>query len=165
MDQAVKMVMATSTLLAEHGEKIFAAITMRTLHKEHQLIMDQAVKMVLLEREVTASGSLTDQDHFYREISRVDEVVASLEAVARHSVSSDSPRRLLATLSSVNKVVVAVLRECLDARNKRTAEFQATQQLEYLPWTAALRPHLQALARLAVEQGAAVCEEIGQKTA
>jgi len=159
------IVMATSTLLAEHGEKIVAAITLRTLHQEHQPVMDQAVKMVLLDREVTASGSLTDQDHFYREISRVDEVVASLVAVARHSVSSDSPRRLLAALSSVNKVVVAVLRECLDARNKRTAEFQATQQLEYLPWTAALRPHLQALARLAVEQGAPVCEEVGQKTA
>ena len=158
------IVMATSTLLAEHGEKIVAAITLRTLHQEHQPVMDQAVKMVLLDREVTASGSLTDQDHFYREISRVDEVVASLVAVARHSVSSDSPRRLLAALSSVNKVVVAVLRECLDARNKRTAEFQATQQLEYLPWTAALRPHLQALARLAVEQGAPVCEEVGQKT-
>ena len=159
------IVMATSTLLAEHGEKIVGAITLRTLHQEHQPVMDQAVKMVLLEREVTASGSLTDQDHFYREISRIDEVVASLVAVARHTISSDSPRRLLATLSSVNKVVVAVLRECLDARNKRTAEFRASQQLEYLPWTAVLRPHLQTLARLAVEQGAAVCEEVGQKTA
>ena len=159
------IVMATSTLLAEHGEKTVGAITLRTLHQEHQPVMDQAVKMVLLDREVTASGSLTDQDHFYREISRIDEVVASLVAVARHTISSDSPRRLLATLSSVNKVVVAVLRECLDARNKRTAEFRASQQLEYLPWTAALRPHLQTLARLAVEQGAAVCEEVGQKTA
>lgn len=155
--------MATAHLLAEHAEKTVAAVTLRTLHSEHQAIVDQAIRMCLVEREVTASGSLTDQDHFYREISRVDEVLPALLACFRFSVRSDSPRQLVATATSVNTVVLAVLRECLEARNRRAAELEAAGRPEFLPWTATRRHQLQELAKLGVEQGVPACEEAAQR--
>ena len=57
--------MATVVLLAEHAEKTVGAVTLRTIHMDHQAVMDQAIRTCLAEREVTASGNLTDQNHFY----------------------------------------------------------------------------------------------------
>ncbi len=51
----------TVLCLAEAAEKNVAAITLRTLHSEHAAVMDAATRIVLSEREVTATGNLTVQ--------------------------------------------------------------------------------------------------------
>jgi len=157
--------MATVVLLAEHAEKTVGAVTLRTIHMDHQAVMDQAIRTCLAEREVTASGNLTDQDHFYREISRIDDIVSSLVGVVRFSVRSDCPREVLSTIQSVNIVVLTLLKECLAARNKRMTEFMVTTQREFLPWTSTKRPLLLELVRLTLEQGLVAAEEHSQKVA
>ena len=135
--------MATSLRLAEHAEKTVAAVTLRTIHNDQPAVVDGAIKVALSDRDVTASGNLTDQDHFYREISRIDDIVAGLVAVVQRSVSSDSPRDMVATVKAVNSVVLTVMKEALAARNKKVAEFNpsgSAAQLEYLPWTATTGP-------------------------
>ena len=89
--------------------------------------------------------------------------VARSIACFRFSVRSDSPRQLVATATSVNTVVLAVLRECLEARNRRAAELEAAGRREFLPWTATRRHQLQELARLGLEQGVPACEEAAQR--
>merc|ERR1719186_525130 len=127
--------------------------------------MDQAIRACLAEREVTASVNLTAQDHFYREISRIDDIVSSLVGVVRFSVRSDCPREVLSTIQSVNIVVLTLLKECLAARNKRMTEFMVTTQREFLPWTSTKRPLLLELVRLTLEQGLVAAEEHSQKVA
>merc|ERR1719427_1220811 len=155
--------MATVVLLAEHAEKTVGAVTLRTIHMDHQAVMDQAIRTCLAEREVTASGNLTDQDHFYRKISRVDDIVSNLVAVVRFSVRSDCPRDVLSSILSVNTVVLTLFKECLAARNKRMSEFLVTTELEYLPWTNTKRSSLFELIRLTLEQGLMATEEHSQK--
>ena len=69
--------MPTALSLSEHNEKNIAAVTLRSIHTEHVKVMDACMKSSLDDREITASGSLTCQDHFYREISRIDEILDS----------------------------------------------------------------------------------------
>jgi len=154
---------ATVVLLSEHAEKTVGAVTLRKIHMDHQMVIDQAIRMCLTEREVTASGNLTDQDHFYREISRIDDIVSNLVGVVRFSVRSDCPREVFATIQSVNSVVLTVFKECLAARNKRMTEFLVTTQHEYLPWTSMKRSVLLELVKLTLEHGVAAAEEHSQK--
>jgi len=154
---------ATAVLLSEHAEKTVGAVTLRTIHMDHQMVIDQAIRMCLTEREVTASGNLTDQDHFYREISRIDDIITNLVGVVRFSVRSDCPREVFATIQSVNTVVLTMFKECLAARNKRMTEFMVTTQHEYLPWTSMKRAVLLELVKLTLEHGVAAAEEHSQK--
>merc|ERR1712142_211057 len=154
---------ATAVLLSEHAEKTVGAVTLRTIHMDHQMVIDQAIRMCLTEREVTASGNLTDQDHFYKEISKIDDIITNLVGVVRFSVRSDCPREVFATIQSVNTVVLTMFKECLAARNKRMTEFMVTTQHEYLPWTSMKRAVLLELVKLTLEHGVAAAEEHSQK--
>merc|ERR1719369_368722 len=159
--------MATTLKLAEHAEKTVAAVTLRTIHNDHSAVIDAAIKVSLSDREVTASGNLTDQDHFYREISRIDDIVDGLLAVVQHSVSADSPRELVANISAVNSVVLAVVKDSLATRNKKVTEFSPTgsaAQPEYLPWTATTGPRgkrgqLMQLVKLSLLHGVTAAED------
>jgi len=156
--------MATVVLLSEHAEKTVGAVTLRTIHTAHQSVIDQAIKMCLTERDAITSGNLTDQDHFYREISRIDDIVSNLVGVVRLSIRSDCPRDVLATIQAVNTVIITLFKECLAARNKRLMEFMVTTSHEYLPWTSTKRSLLADLVRLTLEHGLSAAEEQSQKS-
>jgi nuclear pore complex protein Nup133 len=157
----------TPTLLrlAEAAEKNVAAIALRTIHAEHAAVLDAALRIVLAEREVTATGNLTVQDHFYREISRIDELLDGFVAFVTHCVRADSPRELFAHIVSVNAVLVTLLGEVLSARNKKAAELVCgtPQPLEYLPWTAARREQLAQLYKLSLTHGLPAAENVAQR--
>ena len=78
--------MPTSLLLLEHAEKIAAAVALRsTVHAEHQALVDRAIRAALADREnggrvaAAANGSsLTPQDHFYCQISRIGDIFSAL---------------------------------------------------------------------------------------
>ena len=109
-------VVSTAVRLAEHAEKTVAAVTLRTIHLDHQSVIDQGIKTCLHERDVTVSGNLTDQDHFYREISKIDDIIPALVGVVRFSIRSDCPRDVLSIIISVNTVLIKMIQECLSAR-------------------------------------------------
>jgi nuclear pore complex protein Nup133 len=158
--------MATVLCLAEAAEKNVAAIALRTIHAEHAVLMDAATRITLSEREVTAAGNLTVQDHFYREISRIDELLDGFVAYLAHCIRSDSPRELYANVTSINAVVVTMFREVLTSRNKKAAEFTPSglaAQLEYLPWTAARREQLLQLAKQSLQYGLPAAENAAQR--
>ena len=156
------MSISTAVKLAEHAEKTVAAVTLRTVHLDHQGVIDQAIKTCLLERDVTVSGNLTDQDHFYREISKIDDIIPTLVSVIRFSIRSDCPRDLLATITSATTVTLTIIRECLAARNKRMAEFQyKCGKYEFLPWTSTKRVEMMEIFKLTLEHALGIAEDQG----
>jgi len=165
--------MATTLRLAEHAEKTVAAVTLRTVHNDLPAVVDSAIKVALCDRDVTASGNLTDQDHFYREISRIDDIVDGLVAVVQHSVSADSPRELVTNVVAVNTVVLTVIKEALATRNKKVSEFSPTgpsSSLEYLPWTATTGPkgrrgQLMTLVKASLQHGISAADDSQDRAA
>jgi len=154
---------SSAVRLAEHAEKTVAAVTLRTVHLDHQHVVDQAIKTCLHERDVTVSGNLTDQDHFYREISKIDDIIPALVGVIRFSIRSDCPRDVFSTICSVNSVLLTIIRESLAARNKRMSEFKYCGNYEFLPWTSKRRLELMETFNLSLEHGLAAAEDHSSK--
>ena len=136
---------ATALILAEHVEKTAASITLRTIHAEHQNIIDEAIKETLKHRKAQTSetDSLTPQDHFYREISRIEEIVNGFQIVSEKATSGSwTPRDVVYAVYSINTVILTVLKEVLKIRNSKKNDFSSPESnaYEYLPWTASPGP-------------------------
>jgi hypothetical protein len=97
----------------------------------------------------------------------VDELLDGLAAFLSHAIRADSPRELVAHITSLNTVVLTMMREVLAARNRKAAEFSAVgpaAQLEYLPWTAMRREQLMQLGKLSLQYGLPAVESGPQRT-
>jgi nuclear pore complex protein Nup133 len=76
------------------------------LHR-YQKLVDKAIKRALVHRNLKLDrGGLTPQDHFYRQISRVEDIVEGLQAVQEEAVMSDGPREVVEVVLAVNNVLV-----------------------------------------------------------
>ncbi len=64
---------STVLALAEHNEKIVAAITLRTIHNDFAKMVDTCIKACLDDRDITAGGNLTAQ------VSATEEQIYTLE--------------------------------------------------------------------------------------
>ena len=75
--------------------------------------MDKAIQRVVSNRNVNHQGqkSLTPQDHFYREISKIDEIILGLQSVQDDSIISDSPRDLVSNVRAVNTLITVGLKK------------------------------------------------------
>ncbi|XP_023336022.1 nuclear pore complex protein Nup133 [Eurytemora carolleeae] len=158
--------MPTALSLSEHNEKNIAAVTLRSIHMDHIKMMDVCMKSSLDDRNITASGSLTSQDHFYREISRIDDILDSFVNNIQHSIRCESPSELLKSIVSVNTLVINMLKAVLSSRNKRMGEYTTTgfaASLEYYPWTAERRSQLSALLKLSISHGYKSAEDAAER--
>eukprot|EP00088_Acartia_fossae_P055214 TRINITY_DN640_c0_g1_i11.p1 TRINITY_DN640_c0_g1~~TRINITY_DN640_c0_g1_i11.p1 ORF type:complete len:1128 (-),score=241.91 TRINITY_DN640_c0_g1_i11:253-3636(-) len=144
---------STVLSLAEHNEKIVAAITLRTIHNDFSRMVDSCIKISLDDRDITAAANLTAQDHFYREISRIDELIESAVLNLQHCVRVERQNDLVDSITSINTVVISILRAVLAHRNKNLEEFCPTGsavKLESVPWSTAKRSQLINLFNLTV---------------
>ena len=159
--------MATTLLLNEHSEKTVAAITLRTLHSEHNIVVDRAIKLCLNDRtlggmEKTLSLNLTPQDHFYREISKIHEIFTGLQRLVEQDIlaSSKNPQDSVLEVIAANEVIFTVLKECLAYRARKQREFSInsdqhnlfSSKLEHVPWTSAPGPLPNGLRALLIRQ-------------
>ncbi|KAJ8308040.1 hypothetical protein KUTeg_012914 [Tegillarca granosa] len=99
--------MLTRNVLCEHAEKIQAAIALRQLHSEYVGIIDSSIRKVL-ERRGNASilNDLTPQDIFYREVSKVHEIVeAMMEYEDEFLLCNVTTPEVLTVISSVNAIL------------------------------------------------------------
>jgi len=159
-------VTATVLCLAEHNEKNVSAVTLRKIHSDHASVVENGIKACLDGREITASGNLTAQDHFYREISRVDELLENFVTGLQLTARSSTARELVENIISVNTVVLTLLKAVLNNRNNSLKEFNCqgfASGLEYLPWTSMRRPQLSGLFKLAVTHGLKSAESASDK--
>ena len=170
-----QLLMATTLLLNEHSEKTAAAITLRTLHSEHSQIVDQAIKLCLIDRNISTiersnSLNLTPQDHFYREISKIHEIFSGFQRLVENDVlvSSKNPQDSVSDAITTNEIMLAILKECLTYRSRKQREFsignehpnEVSTKLEYLPWTSAPGPPPNGLRTLLIRQFQITLEKI-----
>ncbi|CAB4059287.1 NUP133 [Lepeophtheirus salmonis] len=115
--------MSTHLALAEHLEKIVAALALRNMKAEFSEVIEKAIKIVLKDRSYyKKTGNLTPQDHFYREVSKVEQIYC---------------------FSSCNRVVLSIIKEAVNYRSNKLDEFLPlgnAKDLEYLPWTSSPGP-------------------------
>ncbi|XP_041351939.1 nuclear pore complex protein Nup133-like [Gigantopelta aegis] len=134
-------VMSTRLFLCEHAEKLQAAIALRELHSEHAAVIDNCIQAVLeTERDAQIPSGLTPQDVFYREVSRISEIVSALIDYEVDRLSSDLPPRQRVILVSItNNILEGVLSSALQYRQCKAAVFQSEadelSDFEYIPWT------------------------------
>ncbi len=134
----------------------------------HQALVDSAIRKALKNRDSPprAGGSLTPQDHFYCQISRVEDIVSALQAAQEDASARDSPKEIVRTAMSVNAVVGAVVRDVLGAREAKAEEFAARPDsaFEMLTWTSdpsprGLRTALAAQFKRSAESAVPIAED------
>lgn len=134
------VVMATSCVLGEHAEKLVAAIALKTHQANHSAVIEEAMKCVVGERP---SGGLTYQDLFFREVTRVHQIIQVLSKKSEDLVHSDRrPQEVASMIAETNTVILALLQEVIKFRQKKAGVFSPNSPCsagisEYLPWTAA----------------------------
>ncbi|XP_069672597.1 nuclear pore complex protein Nup133 isoform X3 [Periplaneta americana] len=159
------VVMATSFVLGEHAEKLIAAIALRTLQANHSNVIETAMKYVLEERDEKPSAGLTHQDLFYREITKVHQIIKVLAKRSEEVVHSDRrPQEVANMIAETNIVILAVLQDVIQFRQQKAEVFCPSSPCsagisEYLPWTAAagkggLRDALSLQQNLTLKNGA-----------
>ena len=97
-----ELITATTLVISEHVEKTAATITLRTIHAQHQNVIDEAIREALKHRKPTqlqgtnADESLTPQDFFYREISRVEEIINGFHLISERATNGSwAPREVI----------------------------------------------------------------------
>ncbi|XP_059094944.1 nuclear pore complex protein Nup133-like [Tigriopus californicus] len=157
----------TSLVLCEQVEKTAAAIALRTIHSEHQSLVDKAIERVVRHRKVVLERGLTSQDHFYREISRVHEIFDGLQALQDELLLSQTPREIVNALIAINTIFQRVLKDALQVREKKALEFSPPksliEEMEYIPWSSApgpkgLRTALINQVKISMEKGLSLAE-------
>jgi len=139
--------MPTSQLLRENAEKVFAAMTLRTHHTDNPTLIDQAIKNVLEMRgECVPHTGLTPQDIFYRQVSRIHEIIIVLHDMELHAISSGQlPRALVALIRSVNSTVMGMLHDAWQYRQSKSAIYSVAGSINneeclHTAWTASTGP-------------------------
>nr|XP_022333914.1 nuclear pore complex protein Nup133-like [Crassostrea virginica] len=133
--------MLTRHVMCEHAEKLQAAIALRQLHGEFSGIVDAAIKKVLERRmDVTMSHNLTPQDIFYREVSRIQEIVGCLLEYQEEVLLADvTPTEILTVIMSINTLLEEMLHKALQFRQSRASLYESDapegEVPEYVPWT------------------------------
>ncbi|XP_052770068.1 nuclear pore complex protein Nup133-like [Mya arenaria] len=162
-------VMYTRLLLCQHAEQLEAAIVLREMHAEYAVVIDAAIKKVLMSRGFKTKSGLSPHDLFYREVSRIHEMFEALLDYETDVMSSNyTPANIVTVICSVNPVIEGMLHAALQYRQSKADIYQTGPVKEplpeYVPWTASTgssgtRTLLVKQLMLSVETGVVECRE------
>lgn len=133
--------MATVYALGEFLEKNTAAIILKSL--PNNLLLENAIEKAIVNFESEPANGLTNQDVFYREVSKVHTAIQELANCCEDAAHSDlSPAQVAQNVHDTNEIILTVLNEVIQYRNQNANNFlpsESTKSLdiEYLPWTVA----------------------------
>ncbi|KAJ8938499.1 hypothetical protein NQ318_005163 [Aromia moschata] len=133
--------MATVHVLGELSEKITAAIVLKSL--PNSLLLENAIEKAIEGSDTRPGNGLTNQDIFYREVSKVHRGIQELVNCCEDAAHSDlSPGQVAQVVHDTNEIVLTALNEVIQYRIQNAENFgasEATKQLNvgYLPWTSA----------------------------
>ncbi|CAH1791718.1 unnamed protein product [Owenia fusiformis] len=136
--------MRAQLLMCEHAEKIVAAITLRNIHSANPGLVDAAIRHVLEGRgDSVPPPGLAPQDLFYREVSRIDDILESLMVVLQETLSTNiSPQDTIKMISGVNTILVGMLHDAWQYRQgKAQLNLSNARGPPFIPWTASLGPN------------------------
>ncbi|XP_063957430.1 nuclear pore complex protein Nup133-like [Lytechinus pictus] len=103
----------THNLLNEHAEKLSAARALCNKHIKYQGLIDTAISRALKKRKQDAVPSgLTPRDVFYREVSKIEDIVEALMEEEQDLLSSGlTPQDTVSLISSINSIIQSILQE------------------------------------------------------
>ncbi|XP_055957282.1 nuclear pore complex protein Nup133 [Patella vulgata] len=136
--------MSTTSLLCEHAEKLTAAIALRQLHSDHHTdIIDECIAHVFkMRREsmATLPVGLTPQDVFYRQVSKIEDIIEALVELESDTLEREqSPHKRVTLITAVNAVIEGMLTSALQYRQSKAETYTSPTmiglQQEYIPWT------------------------------
>lgn len=129
----------TKRILIEHTEKMIASLTLKKLHNDYNSILEAAIEKVLRQRNTTLPPRLTPQDIFYRQTSRIEELIIALIEWQSEQIddNSSSSRDLLNCLLSTTNILITVFQEICHFRQTQGSlyEWSSNSKCEYNPWT------------------------------
>lgn len=134
--------MATHLSLQEHAEKLVAAMQLRSLQAQFSTVVDAAIRRVIEARRVSATGRLTAADHFYQQVTDVDQIFPALIEEEQAELEKGLPiKDELTLITDVNAILVKVLQEACLFRDKEQVLYEPAREisLEFQPWTTVLR--------------------------
>ena len=134
----------TKHILCEHMEKLVASLTLRKLHNDYNNILEEAIKIVLKERGAILQPQLTPQDIFYRETSRIEELIIALIEWQSQQIGANSStsRDLLNCLFSTTHILITVFQAICHFRQNQGSlyDWPSLSKSEYNPWTSSGGP-------------------------
>ncbi|KAG1670395.1 Nuclear pore complex protein Nup133 [Nymphon striatum] len=135
-------------------------------------VLDAAIKKVLEDRKVNL-GKLTPQDHFYRQVSNMDDIVGAMIDVEIQTINSDIPiQEIITTFSTANKIIQEMFQAVLKFRkNKITGSFSPLnyeQETKSTTWINSegnngMRTHLVKQYLMTVEHAVKCAEDVQTK--
>ncbi|RMX50067.1 hypothetical protein pdam_00002883 [Pocillopora damicornis] len=137
----------TCHLICEHGEKLKAAIALCKVDKKYQGVVDGTIGLVMKKQRLRSQiEGLTEQDVFFREVSRISDIFTCLleyeeQLILKQKSSSSQPQ----TIAAVNTVLKEMLFEAWQYRQDQFETYQPSNPLtdmnfEHVPWTATAGP-------------------------
>lgn len=154
---------STACRLSDINEKIVASIAVKCLHAAHSRIIDEAIEMIINEKNFVVSGSLTNQDIFYTRTNLIQEIFKKFAEIIENLVQQEVPNyQIQNTIIEVNTIIIQVLSEISKFREQNSGLYKSYEagsaDFEYLPWTAAsddngLRDTLLQIIQLTLQQG------------
>ncbi|XP_059618907.1 nuclear pore complex protein Nup133 [Phlebotomus argentipes] len=131
---------ATTHLLSDINEKIIVAISLKNAQGNHSVVMDNAMKMVLEQRQEVPCGNLTHQDVFYVKVTKIQDIFHAMsDQMENFIVSEDFLAENKSMIVEINSVVLTAIGEIIKFRDAKGSLFalpEAQARLhENLPWT------------------------------
>ncbi|XP_065057550.1 nuclear pore complex protein Nup133-like isoform X2 [Rhopilema esculentum] len=132
----------TKFKLCEQAEKLNAAQALQTINLKEDALIQEVIKSVVHQRDIDVMGDhLTDQDIFFREVSKISELFPALVVYEEEALSQfTSMKKQIELISDVNNIIIAALKNSWLYRQSKASFFHPTSEnievIEYIPWTA-----------------------------
>lgn len=134
----------TKQIICEHMEKMIASLALRKLHNEYNNILEAAIVMVLKDRTETLQPQLTPQDLFYRQLTRVEDLIICLIEWQSQQIcaNTSTSRELLNCLFSTTHILITIFQEICHFRQNQGSlyDWSSLSKSEYIPWTSSGGP-------------------------
>ncbi|KAH8278396.1 hypothetical protein KR018_002289 [Drosophila ironensis] len=133
----------TSFILSDIGEKIVAAMALRSLQSKWPKLIEDAIDATVAMWDEKPHGSLTSQDVFYVKLCKFQYVFEALADLADERIATQSQTTVSVAhfVADINSIVLETLNQVLKHREQQATHFRVHSDklsgpLENLPWTA-----------------------------
>uniref|UniRef100_A0A8C4WV74 Nucleoporin 133 n=4 Tax=Eptatretus burgeri TaxID=7764 RepID=A0A8C4WV74_EPTBU len=131
----------TARLLCEHAEKLMAAIALKQQHERQPELVARMIRRVLTRRLVSVPENLTPADVFFREVTRIDDIIEVLLEEEDDVLQRcrEDMTECTQTVFLVNNIILEMLRKALQYRNQEwylyALNVQYKANSESISWT------------------------------
>ncbi|OTF74251.1 nuclear pore complex protein Nup133-like protein, partial [Euroglyphus maynei] len=142
-----KSILPTKLVLCEHSEKLLACMSLWKLHLHYGTILVNAIKKVLEKRKndgllkgFDSHNHLTNQDLFYREVTKVDELFWQLIEMEETQFQMDHTYDEILIIS-ITDIMKTVFAEICHYRQTNGINYQSAvvADCDYIPWSSEQR--------------------------